>query len=105
VRSEVSIPDDARELGVEFIRVAGRKALARLSIDGMPAGAGEIPWMMGTISSVGASVGRDMGSPVSREYTDDFPYGGRLREVEIQLLSRQDAESLEAEMRSEMSRQ
>ncbi|MEZ5246850.1 MAG: arylsulfatase [Acidimicrobiales bacterium] len=105
VRSEVSVPADARELGVEFIRVAGRKALARLSIDGVPAGGGEIPWMMGTISSVGASVGRDMGSPVSREYTGDFPYGGRLREVEIQLLSRQDAESLEAEMRAEMSRQ
>ena len=105
VRSEVSIPDDAAELGVEFLRVAGRKGLARLSIDGVPAGGGEIPWVMGTISSVGASVGRDIGSPVSREYTDDFPYGGRLREVEIQLLSRQDAESLEAEMRTELSRQ
>ena len=105
VRSDAGVPDDARELSVEFIRVAGRKALARLSIDGVPAGGGEIPWVMGTISSVGASVGRDMGSPVSREYTDDFPYGGSLREVEIQLLSRQDAESLEAEMRSEMSRQ
>ena len=105
VRSEVSIPDDAGELGVEFLRVAGRKGLARLSIDGVPAGGGEIPWVMGTISSVGASVGRDIGSPVSREYTDDFPYGGRLREVEIQLLSRQDAESLEAEMRTELSRQ
>ena len=105
VRSDAGVPDDARELSVEFIRVAGRKALVRLSIDGVPAGGGEIPWVMGTISSVGASVGRDMGSPVSREYTDDFPYGGSLREVEIQLLSRQDAESLEAEMRSEMSRQ
>jgi hypothetical protein len=38
-------------------------------------------------------------------YSDENAYGAKLREVEIQLLSRQDAESLETEMRTEMSRQ
>ncbi len=105
VRSAEPVEADARELAVEFVRVSGRKGLARLTVDGDPAGMGEIPWIMGTISSVGASVARDQGSPVSREYADDFPYGGRLREVEIQLLSRQDTEGREAEMRAEMARQ
>ena len=105
VHSDVAVGADARELSVEFLRVAGRKGMARLSVDGEHVGVTEIPWIMGTISSVGASVGRDQGSPVSREYTDDFPYGGLLREVEIQLLSRQDAESLESEMLTELSRQ
>jgi arylsulfatase A-like enzyme len=105
VESEITIASDATELTVQFLRVSGRKGLARLSVDGEPVGSAEIPWIMGTISSVGASVGRDVGSPVSRMYSDENAYGAKLREVEIQLLSRQDAESLETEMRTEMSRQ
>jgi len=105
VESEIAIANDATELTVQFLRVSGRKGLARLSVDGEPVGTTEIPWIMGTISSVGASVGRDLGSPVSRMYSDENAYGAKLREVEIQLLSRQDAESLETEMRTEMSRQ
>ena len=103
VRSDTLI--EAGTLGVEFIRVAGRKGIARLSSNGQPIGVGEIPWVMATISSVGAGIGRDPGSPVSRDYTDSFPYGGKLRQVEIQLLTRADAEALESEMRTEMSRQ
>ncbi|MFT6762950.1 MAG: hypothetical protein ACJAXA_001605, partial [Candidatus Aldehydirespiratoraceae bacterium] len=34
-----------------------------------------------------------------------FPFEGKLHEVEIQLLSRQDAESRDAEAAAEMSRQ
>ncbi|MEQ8841589.1 MAG: arylsulfatase [Acidimicrobiales bacterium] len=105
IRSSVGLPPGATRLGVEFIRVAGRRALAQLSVDGLPVGGGEIPWVMGTISSVGASVGRDLGSPVSRAYADANPYGATLRQVEIQLLSRQDAESRESDMRTELSRQ
>ncbi|NNE73968.1 MAG: arylsulfatase [Acidimicrobiales bacterium] len=104
-RSSAAIPADAAELSAEFIRVSGRKGIVRLLADGEAVGAGEIPWVMGTISSVGASVARDMGSPVSREYSGDFPYGARLRELEVQLLSRPDAEAMEAEMRAELSRQ
>lgn len=105
VRSDVAIGSGAREFSVEFLRVAGRQGLVRLQVDGTPVGSGEVPWVMATISSVGASIGRDLGSPVSREYSDENAYRGTLREVEIQLLTRPDAEVLEAEMRSEMSRQ
>lgn len=105
IRSGVSIPANATTLGVKFLRVAGRQGIAQLSIDGVPAGGGEIPWVMGTISSVGASVGRDQGSQVSLEYQGEYPYGATLRQVDVQLLSRPDAEALEAEMRAELSRQ
>lgn len=105
VRSDAPVPGSASEVAVEFLRVSGRKGLVQLTVDGAAAGGGEVPWIMGTISSVGASVGRDQGSPVSRAYTDSFPYGGVLREVEVQLLSRQDAAARETEMRTEMARQ
>ena len=60
---------------------------------------------MATISSVGPSVGYDAGSPVSRAYSDSNPFTGTLHEVEIQLLSREDVETLRAQARSELSRQ
>ena len=93
------------ELTVEFRRGANRTGTVRLLADGQEIGAGAIAWVMSTISSVGASIGYDAGSPVSAEYDDAFPFQGTLREVEIRVLSRQDIEALEAEARTEMSRQ
>jgi arylsulfatase A-like enzyme len=104
VRSAEPIASDASRLKVEFRR-RDRQASVRLLVDDTRVAAGEIPWVMSTISSVGASVGRDQGSPVSREYADDFAFQGKLHQVEIQVLSRQDVATLEAEARAEMSRQ
>ena len=50
-------------------------------------------------------MGYDAGSPVSRAYTDPNPFTGKLHQVEIQLLSRQDIETLRAQARAELSRQ
>ena len=41
-------------------------------------------------------------SPVSRGYTDSNPYTGTLHEVAIQLLSREDLETLQAKARAEL---
>ncbi len=62
------------------------------------------------MSSVGPSIGYDHGSAVSPRYEAPFPFTGTLHEVEIQLLSREDAEARDAELaevaaRAEMSRQ
>jgi arylsulfatase len=57
------------------------------------------------MSSVGPSVAYDHGSAVSTRYAAPFPFEGTLHEVEIQLLSRQDAEARDAEAATEMSRQ
>ena len=56
-------------------------------------------------SSVGASVGYDNGSPVSRAYEAPNPFEGVLTTLEVQLLTRQDAEARRADERTEMSRQ
>ena len=62
---------------------------------------------MSMISSVGASIGYDHGSPVSTRYGDSAPFAfsGTLHEVVVQLLSRRDVEAQEAEARTEMGRQ
>ncbi len=105
VRSNQPIPADAVELGVEVRRANDRSATIGLLINGQPAGSGTAPWLMGTISSVGASVGYDAGSPVSLQYEGPFRFTGDLVKLEIQLVSRPDLEARAAAMRSEMSRQ
>ncbi len=105
VRSGEAVPAGATEFRVDFLRVAGRRGIVRLSVDGQPVAAGEVPWVAGMMSSVGASLGRGGLSPVSREYTGRFPYGGRVKLIDIQLHHRADAETMEAEMRAELSRQ
>ena len=104
-RSAASIPDDATEFRVDFLRVSGRKGLVRLSVDDEPVAANEIPWVAGMMSSVGASFARGGSSPVSLEYAGRFPYGGTVKQVDIQLHERADAETMEAEMRAELSKQ
>lgn len=105
VRSNRAVGAGDHKLGVEFHRGPSRTAKAQLLIDGEVVGEGDIPWVMATISSVGPSVGYDAGSPVSRAYTDPNPFTGKLHDVEIQLLSRQDLETLQATARAELSRQ
>jgi arylsulfatase len=64
---------------------------------------------MRMISSVGASIGADRGSAVSRRYRAPFPYSGTLHDIEIQLVARADAAAeadvATAEARAGMSRQ
>jgi len=105
VRSAEPLPDSATELRVELRRGDDRVAAVTLLVDGEPVGSGTIPWLMGTISSVGASIGYDAGSTVSVEYEGAFPFTGSLESLEIQLVSRPDQGAREAEERSGMSRQ
>ena len=105
VRSNAAVGPGDHKLGVAFHRGPSRTAQARLLIDGEVVGEGSIPWVMSTISSVGPSVGYDAGSPVSSAYSDSNPFTGKLHEVEIKLLSREDAETLHAQSRAELSRQ
>ncbi len=76
-----------------------------LVVDGQPAGRAPLDPFMRMISSVGPSVAHDHGSPVSARYAAPFPFEGTLHEVEIQVLTRQDAEARDAEAAAELSRQ
>ena len=72
-----------------------------ISVNGTPSGSIELPILMGMISSMGASVGRDIGSPVSPRYEAPFEFTGDLREVTIQLATKtrqEDDENGKSEM-------
>jgi arylsulfatase A-like enzyme len=107
VRSERPVPRGESVVGVRFRREESGGE-ATLVIDGADCGSVHIPYVMRMISSVGASVGHDRGSPVSTHYRGTFPFEGRLDRVEITLRSprpTETAELAETDARGSMARQ
>ena len=104
VRSDVALPPGPCLAGVRFRRT-GSSGSATLVIDGAEVGSVEIPFAMRMISSVGASVGYDHGSPVSTAYHGEFPFEGDLERVDIQLISPGGPEAAAVAERAGMSRQ
>ncbi|MFZ6005626.1 MAG: sulfatase-like hydrolase/transferase [Actinomycetota bacterium] len=107
VESDREVPAGRSVVGVRFRRTDDGGDVT-LVIDGEPCGSVHLPVVMRIISSVGASVGHDHGSPVSRRYSDENPFRGSLERVDIQLLSmrRGDAAAqAEVEARATIARQ
>jgi len=106
VESDVEVPVGASVVGVRFLRedTAGE---ATLVIDAVDCGTLAVPFVMRIISSVGASIGYDHGSPVSRRYSGENPFTGTLHQVDVQLLTPGEAaaERAAAEARAGLSRQ
>ncbi|MFN3258601.1 MAG: arylsulfatase [Ilumatobacter sp.] len=105
LESDVDLPPGDCTVTVRVRRRSGMTGSMSVAVDGVPAGSADLDLFMRMMSSVGPSIGYDHGSPVSTRYSAPFPFAGELHEVVIQLLSRQDAEALDAEAASEMSRQ
>ena len=113
ISSTVPVPTGASRVGVRFRRSAARgdtTGVATLVVDEQPVGEMTVPFVMRMITSAGASVGHDHGSPVSTRYTGGFPFEGRLEVVEIQLVDHRVSDAdraaqLAAEERSAMGRQ
>ncbi|MEI2638672.1 MAG: hypothetical protein V9F03_06715 [Microthrixaceae bacterium] len=101
------------ELTVRVRRGTGREATAALLIDGVECGSVDIPMYLSIMSSVGASVGYDHGSPVSLRYDSTYPFTGTLHQIDIELIPPQDqgeqnrieTATNEAEARAAMARQ
>ena len=104
IESEVTIPNGEVELKAEFRRL-GKNGTIELFINQEPNGIIEVPLYMRMISSVGASIGFDHGSPVSELYKDSFPYSGKLEELEIQLVAREPRDLKEVQQRAENAKQ
>lgn len=104
LESTLAVPAGDCVLGVSFARNSRTTGVMSVTIDGEPAGSAELPFMMRMISSLGASLGEDHGSQVSKHYDDAFPFTGTLHQVEIQLGQRSRKEA-EANAKAEMSRQ
>ena len=104
IESEATIPNGEVELKAEFRRL-GENGTIELFINQEPNGTIEVPLYMRMISSVGASIGFDHGSPVSELYKDSFPYSGKLEELAIQLVAREPQDLKEVQQRAENAKQ
>jgi arylsulfatase len=107
VESELEVPVGASVVGVHFERT-GKGGHASLVIDGAECGTVEFPFVMRVISSMGSSIGFDHGLPVSRRYSDSFPFEGTLHRVDIELAKSRKPESADeaaASQRAGMARQ
>jgi arylsulfatase A-like enzyme len=104
LESTVAVPVGPSALTL-MVRRLGGYGTAELAVDGVACGRADLPLFMRMISSVGASVGHDHGSPVSRRYRAPFAFSGRLESVEIQLSPERARDAVEATARAEMSRQ
>ena len=104
IESSTKIPDGEIELKAEFRRL-GKNGTIELFINNESNGTKDIPLFMRMISSVGASIGLDHGSPVSQLYEGAFPFSGKLNELEIQLVAREPNDLKEIQQRTENARQ
>ena len=104
VRSIAHVPVGRSEVGLEFRR--GRDdGVVTLMIDGRPSGDMAVPFLMRTFATTPMSFGRDYGSPVSKSYTGENPFEGRLERVDIQLVSARGADEQAVAEREGMARQ
>jgi arylsulfatase len=104
LESATVVPAGDSTLSVHLRRRSRTSGTLAIAIDGVDCGRLDLPVFMGIISSVGASIGRDHGSPVSDRYEGPFPFTGTLHEVEIRLASRTASDDANA-ARAEMARQ
>ena len=84
VTSTIPLPFGRSTVGVVFRR-DGRDGEATVTINGQSSGSATIPLVMRMMSSVGSSIGYDIGSAVSRMYTAPFPFAGRVHRLDVQL--------------------
>ena len=74
-------------VAVQVERLPERRAAVRLLIDGDVVAAGEIPLLLGMLSSTGMDVGRAI-APVNRDYQPPFAYPGKINRVTFELARR-----------------
>ena len=104
VKSSKKVPEGESVLGLKFRR-GKNNADATLVINNEEVGSVHLPLLMRIISSIGMSIGADVGSPVSLEYKAPFKFEGTLHRVDIQLISQSDKQEQEAAAREGMARQ
>ncbi|MEI7999977.1 MAG: arylsulfatase [Actinomycetes bacterium] len=93
VESTEAVPVGRSVLGVRFRRTGKQTGAATLTIDGADCGTVEVPFVMRIPSSIGPSVGRDHGSPVSDRYAAPFAFSGILERVDIRIVDSRPADA------------
>jgi arylsulfatase len=114
VAGDVDIPDGRHALSFEFeptgeaqpMQGKGAPGIAKLFVDGSPAGQGPlpvtIPLTMGLAS--GVSIGADVGAPVTDEYPAPFAFTGTIERVVYDVSGARVVDH-EAEIRQALARQ
>ncbi|MCY3811942.1 MAG: sulfatase-like hydrolase/transferase, partial [Gammaproteobacteria bacterium] len=74
-------------VAVQVERLAARRAAVRLLVDSDVVADGEIPLLLGMLSSTGMDLGRAI-APVNRDYQPPFAYPGKIRRVTFELAKR-----------------
>lgn len=108
IATSEALPTGEAELVARFRRDENHSGVVTLEVNGVERAKGTLPKYLWILSSVGASVGYDHGSPVSEHYQDEFAFSGALHSVEIQLLTPEhigDQAAAESESRAGMARQ
>jgi arylsulfatase len=103
--SDLEVPAGDSTLTLRIRRGDGASGTAALEIDGTPCGSADLPLLMRIMSSVGASIGHDHGSPVSSRYVGPFPFTGTLHELVIQVSPGRHGDVDAAEAAAGLSRQ
>ncbi len=114
VVSEVEVPTGNHVFSFEFeptgkpepLKGIGAPGIAKLFIDGEPAGQGELPVTIPIVLGLasGVSIGQDAGAPVTDEYRPPFPFTGTLRRVVYDVSGKLVVDH-EAEIRIALARQ
>ncbi len=114
VVSDTEVPTGSHIFSFEFeptgkpepLKGIGAPGIAKLFIDGEPAGQGELPVTIPIILGLasGVSIGQDAGAPVTDEYPPPFPFTGTLRRVVYDVSGKLVVDH-EAEIRIALARQ
>ena len=95
-------------VAVEVERLPERRAAVRLLIDGEVVAEGNIPRLLGMLSSTGMDLGRAI-APINRDYQPPFAYPGKIGKVTFTLASRPNEQDkradAERQARAAMARQ
>lgn len=98
---------------LEVERLADKRAAARVLVDGKLVAEGEVPHLLGMLSSTGMDLGR-AAAPINKDYQPPFIYPGTIHQVVFELperpnkkdqIEKEKAEEAEREARAAMTRQ
>ncbi|MEO1059299.1 MAG: sulfatase/phosphatase domain-containing protein, partial [Actinomycetota bacterium] len=85
VESDVDLPSGDTVVTVGLRSAKRRAGVLTLSIDGEPCGHADVPLLMMMATTLGASIGEDHGSAVSRRYDAPFAFTGTLHYVDVEV--------------------
>ena len=92
IKSDCEVPTGECTVSFEYQKKDAVNGTGTLYIDGQACGSAELKTLPAEISCEGLDVGRDSRAPVSRNYSDEFPFTGSFESVTIELIDYQRSE-------------